>query len=166
MGASNTDPRTGVYWRKLEPRIKAGVVLAGLGNANGGRDISETGRTAYVPFYGGKLEKMETQALVVYGDEDVGPHLTTRGADWHGDAYTCGPGKKCQLVLNGARHGLGGVAGWDAAETKDESPELLGIVQRMTWTYLKSALFEEDETWSEACKMFKELDRGVIQSKE
>ena len=151
---------------KPEPRIKSGVILVGLRNATGGRDISETVKTAYIPCYGGESAKTERQALVVYGDENVGPHLTTRGPDLYGDSYLCAPGKRDQLVLKEARHGLGGVSGWDAAETKDESPELLGTVQRTTWAYLMSALSEGDETWSEACKVFKELARGVVDDKE
>ncbi len=44
-------------------------------------------------------------------------------ADWHADPYFLSPGPKCLLSLFGAEHGLGGVSGYDAAETTDEDPD-------------------------------------------
>ncbi|KAL9089295.1 MAG: hypothetical protein Q9165_005863 [Trypethelium subeluteriae] len=162
LGAKNTDPRDGATWHTPEPRVKAGIVLAGVGS---GGDFSEQGRRL-VPFYDGDFSTMKAPALVVYGDEDVSSHFTTRGADWHADAYTLAPGPKDLLVLKGARHGLGGISGWDARETLDESPERLGIVQRMTWAYLKSQLYQGDAAWSEACKAFAGLEgQGQVESK-
>ncbi|KAF2236087.1 alpha/beta-hydrolase [Viridothelium virens] len=162
LGAKNTDPRNGVTWHKPEPRIKAGVILGGVGN---GSDISEGGRSR-IAFYDGDFSSMVAPALVVYGDEDVSSHFTTRGADWHADPYTLSPGPKDLLALKGAKHGLGGISGWDAGETLDESPERLGIVQRMTWAYLKSQLYEGDAAWSEACKAFTGLEgQGQVESK-
>lgn len=171
LGTSNTDPRdetttTGKpTWYKPEPRIKAGIILAGIGN--GGADLSENGRKNLVPFYGPDFSTMKTPALVVFGDEDVGPHLTVRGADWHADPYTLAPGPKDLLTLKGAKHGLGGVSGWDTAEaTDDESPERLAIVQRMTCAYLRSQLYQEDSVWTEACKSFASLEgQGAVESK-
>jgi predicted dienelactone hydrolase len=163
LGASNTDPRTGSIWYRPEPRIKTGIMLAGLGN--GGADMSENGKKM-VPSYGGNFSKMSAPALIVYGDEDVSPHLTVRGADWHADAYTLGPGKKDLLVLKGAKHGLGGISGWDAAETFDESPERLGLVQRMTYAYLKSQFYPANSAWEKAREAFGKLDnQGKVESK-
>ena len=164
MGASNTDPRDGSTWHKPEKRIRAGVVLAGIGN--GGADISDLGKKL-VPFYGVEFSKMATPTLVVYGDEDVSPHLTTRGADWHADSYAFAPGPKDLLTLKGARHGLGGISGWDAGETLDESPERLAVVQRMTWAYLRSQLYEGDSAWIEACKALEGIEgQGKVESKK
>jgi predicted dienelactone hydrolase len=164
LGASNTDPRDGSTWYKPETRIKAGVVLAGIGN--GGVDLSDFGKKL-VPFYGANFRKMATPALVVYGDEDVSPHLTIRGADWHADPYALAPGPKDLLTLKGAKHGLGGISGWDAGETLDESPERLAVVQRMTWAYLRSQLYEGDGAWAEACKAFEGLEgQGKVESKK
>jgi predicted dienelactone hydrolase len=163
LGASNTDPRDGSSWYKPETRIKAGVVLAGVGN--GGEDISENGKTL-LPFYGGDFSTMATPALIVYGDEDVNPHLTSRGSDWHADPYTLAPGSKDMLILKGAKHGLGGISGWDAGETLDESPERLAVVQRMTWAYLRSQLYKGDGAWAEARKAFEGLgEQGKVESK-
>ncbi|KAK3318240.1 Alpha/Beta hydrolase protein [Apodospora peruviana] len=165
LGASNTDPRDSSVHHNPEPRIKAGVVLAGIGA--GGADLSEFGRTTLAPFYGGNFTTMTAPALVVYGDEDVAPHLTIRGADWHADSYTLAPGPKALLTIKGGKHGLGGVSGWDAKETEDESPERLAVVQRMTWAYLWSRLYEGDKAWEEACKAMEQLDRlGGVQAKE
>ncbi|GAP88047.1 putative chlorophyllase multi-domain protein [Rosellinia necatrix] len=164
LGARNTDPRDGAVFDGREGRIRAGVVLAGTGNGGSG-DLSESGR-AMVPFYGMDFAAMAAPALVVGGDADVSPHLTARGADWHWDAYTHGPGPKDLLVVRGGRHGLGGVSGWDAAETQDESPEMLGMVQRMTWAYLRSQLYEGDESWERACEVLAGLkDLGFVESK-
>ncbi|KAJ6555408.1 hypothetical protein DFH09DRAFT_1165318 [Mycena vulgaris] len=143
LGASNTDPRDGATWYKPEPRIKAGVVLAGIGK--GGADISEAGKIPH---------------------PDLGPHLTIRDATWHADPYTLAPGPKDLFIMKGAKHGLGGISGWDASETLDESPERLAAVQRMTWAYLKSQLYEGDKAWLEACKAMEGLEEiGTVESK-
>ncbi|EPS39203.1 hypothetical protein H072_6988 [Dactylellina haptotyla CBS 200.50] len=163
LGFSNTDPRDGSVYYQPDKRVKAGVYLAGLGS--GGSSMSENGKKM-VPFYGGEFSKMEGPALVVYGDDDASPHLSSRGPDWHADPYTQAPGSKDLLTLKGAKHGLGGISGWDAGETMDESPELLGIVQRMTWAYLKSQLYEGDKSWEEACEAFARLDKGTVESKK
>ena len=163
LGASNIDPRNGSTWYKPETRIKAGVILAGIGN--GGADISDFGKKL-VPFYGANFSTMATPALVVYGDEDISPHLTIRGADWHADSYALAPGPKDLLTLKGAKHGLGGISGWDAGETLDESPERLAVVQRMTWSYLMSQFYDGDGAWVEACKVLKGLEgQGQVESK-
>ncbi len=94
---------------------------------------------------------MTTPTLVVAGDDDISPHLTVRGADWHADPYFLSNGPKCLLTLFGAGHGLGGIAGYDAAETTDESPERVAAVARLTWAYLRTALYPEDLAWSVAC---------------
>ena len=62
------------------------------------------------------------------------------------------PGADCLLTLFGAKHGLGGIAGYDAKETDDEDPDRLEATRRMTWAYLRSAFYEDDPAWAEACK--------------
>ena len=151
LGARLTDPldvdATDV--NLIEPRIKAGVLLAAPGN--GGADLSERAAKNYSAL-NPDFSTMTTPTLVVAGDSDVSPHLTVRGADWHADAYHRSPGSKCLLIVFGGRHGLGGVAGYDAKETDDENPDRLAVVQRMTWAYLRSALHGGDPAWSEACQ--------------
>lgn len=83
---------------------------------------------------------MKTPALVVVGDNDISLHFTERGADWHADPYFWSEGKKSLLILFGGEHGLGGIAGWDAGETTDESVEMVEMVRRMTVAYLRSCI--------------------------
>jgi predicted dienelactone hydrolase len=151
LGARLTDPndKEATDVNMIEPRIVAGVLLAPPGN--GGQDLSEFARTNYSalnPDYA----HMSTRSLVVAGDNDVNPHLTTRGADWPTDPFHFSPGSDALLTVFGGKHGLGGVAGYDAKETDDEDPDRLAAVQRLSWAYLRSALYTEDPAWPRACE--------------
>ncbi|KAJ4318221.1 hypothetical protein N0V84_006977 [Fusarium piperis] len=150
LGAVNTDPRDGVKIQLADKRIKAGVVIGGTGT--GGSDLSENGGTKSIPFNNPDFSTMSTPSLIVWGDSDVSPHLTTRGADWHADPYTLAPGPKASFCIKEGRHGFGGISGWDALECQDESPERLAAVQRVTWAYLRSQLYPGDKAWDEARK--------------
>lgn len=154
LGARLTD-EDGTIVNLAEPRIKAGVLMAGPGN--GGADLSAYAFENYAFFRHPSYAEMTTQTLVVVGDSDVSPHLTVRGADWHADPYAFGCGPKSMLTLVGGEHILGGVSGYDAAETTDESPERVAAVQRLTWAYLRTALYPEDQAWSMACAALKGL---------
>lgn len=132
----------------VEPRVKAGVLMAAPGN--GGDSLSDHARTNYTTM-NPDFTTMATPTLVVVGDADDNPHLTVRGADWHADPFTHGPGARDLLTLIGGKHGLGGIAGHDAKETDDESPERLAVTQRMTWAFLRSALYQGDDSWAKAC---------------
>ena len=146
-----------------EPRIKAGVLLAAPGN--GGADLG--GFAVNIPFFQHpSFDGMTTPTLVVVGEKDVSPHLTVRGADWHSDPYRLSSGPKCLLTISGGEHLLGGVSGYDADETTDESPERVAAVQRLTWAYLRSALYPEDSAWSVACAALAEVDElGQVECK-
>jgi predicted dienelactone hydrolase len=148
LGARLADPGDGTEVDLAEPRIKAGVLLAAPGN--GGADLSAFAAEHYPFFLKQSFAEMTTPALVVAGDKDVSPHLTVRGADWHADPYFLSTGPKCLLTLFGAEHGLGGVSGYDVAETTDENPERLAAVQRLTWAYLRTELYPEDPAWPAA----------------
>jgi len=132
----------------LEPRIKVGVLLAAPGN--GGDSLSEHARKNYTAL-NPDFSHMTTRTLVVAGDEDDNPHLTTRGAAWHTDPFHCSPGGDYLLTLKGGKHGLGGIAGYDAKEADDEDPDRLAVTQRMTAAYLRSAFDENDTAWTKAC---------------
>ncbi|KAI2467954.1 alpha/beta-hydrolase [Annulohypoxylon bovei var. microspora] len=163
LGAKNVSPADGTVVSKYDARIKAGVVLTGTGSA--GDDLSEIGHRM-VPFYGPDFTGMKTPALIVAGDEDVSPHLTSRGADWHADCYTLAPGPKDLLWVKGAKHGLGGISGWDTKETQDESVQRLGAVQRLTTAYLRSALYG-DNSWAEATSALgQHAELGSVESKK
>lgn len=149
LGARLTDPQDGTEVDLAEPRIRAGVLLAAPGG--GGADLSAFAAERYPVFQSPNFAEMKTPALVVAGDQDISPHLTTRGADWHADPYFLSPGPKCLLTLFGGKHGLGGISGYDAAETTDENPGRVEAVGRLTWAYLRSALDPGDPAWSAAC---------------
>ena len=155
LGARLTDPKDKDAFdvNLIEPRIKVGVLLAAPGN--GGDNLSAFAAAHYSalnPDY----RHLTTQTLVVFGDNDQSPHLTVRGADWFSDAYYCAPGSDCLLTLFGGKHGLGGIAGYDAKETDDEDPDRLAVTQRMTSAYLQSALYPNDVIWDEASKALRE----------
>jgi pimeloyl-ACP methyl ester carboxylesterase len=163
LGAVNHDPNANSTYEPRDDRIKAGVILSGMGN--GGTDMSESGKQT-VPSYGLDFSNMSTPALVVYGTNDTNPYLTIRGSDWHADAYKLAPGPKALFNITGAGHLLGGISGWDAAEATDENMERLESVRKMVWAYLKSALFEGDESWKEACEALSKLGSlGSVENK-
>ena len=155
LGARLTDPKdeNARDVNLIEPRIKAGVLMAPAGN--GGGDLSTFAAENYSAL-NPDFSHMTTKTLVVFGDEDVNPHLTVRGADWHTDPYNFGPGADALLTLFGAKHGLGGVAGYDAKETDDENPDRLAVTQRMSCAYLRSALYAGDQSWTVACKAMRD----------
>jgi pimeloyl-ACP methyl ester carboxylesterase len=135
-----------------EPRVKAGVLMAGLGE--GGSSLTP-GLLERYPELNLFYSKMATRTLIVYGDQDIDARLSTRGADWRRDPYNAGPAPKSVLTLTGARHSLGGITGYDAKESDDEDPERLALTMRMTWAFLRSALYNEDGTWQDACEAFR-----------
>jgi hypothetical protein len=52
--------------------------------------------------------------------------------------------------LFGAEHGLGGIAGYDAAETTDDNPERVAAVGRLTSAYFRSQFHPRDNAWQTA----------------
>lgn len=145
LGARLTDPHDGTEVNLAEPRIKAGVLLAAPGR--GGDALTEVVAENYPFFSTTDFSAMTTPTLVVAGDQDTSAHLTVRGAEWHTDPYFLSPGPKTLLTLFGAEHGLGGISGYDVAETTDENPRRVAAVQRLTWAYLWSELHPGDPAW-------------------
>jgi predicted dienelactone hydrolase len=139
LGAQLTDPHDGTQVNLAEPRIKAGVLLAAPGR--GGDALTEFAAENYPFFSTTDFSEMTTRALVVAGDKDTSAHLTVAGADWHTDPYFLSTAPKSLLTLVDAEHGLGGVSGYDAAETTDENPERVAAVQRLTCAYLARRSF-------------------------
>ncbi|MFF7748012.1 alpha/beta hydrolase family protein [Streptomyces sp. NPDC007971] len=148
LGARLTDPDDGTEVNLADPRIKAGVLLAAPGR--GGDALTESVAENLSFFLTTDFSEMTTPALVVAGDKDASAHLTVRGPDWHADPYVLAPGPKSLLTLFDAEHGLGGVSGYDVAETTDEDPERVSAVQRLTWAYLRTQLYPGDSAWQVA----------------
>ncbi|WP_055489067.1 chlorophyllase [Streptomyces sp. TP-A0356] len=148
LGARLTDPDGGEEVNLIEPRITTGVLLAAPGR---GGDVLNGRMAKNVPFFlTTDFSTMTTPALVVAGDKDDSQHFTDMGPDWHADPYTLAPGPKTLLTLFDAEHGLGGIAGYDVAETTDENPERVAAVQRLTWAYLRTELYPGDPAWQAA----------------
>ncbi|WP_084478621.1 alpha/beta hydrolase family protein [Nocardia jejuensis] len=131
-----------------DPRVGAGVLLALTGH--GGTDLSPFA-AEHFPFMSPSFADMRTPALVVAGDHDQS-HLSLRGPDWFTDAYFASPGDKSLLTLFGAEHSLGGIVGHQVAETTDESPERVSIIQRLSSGYLHRTLGKDESGWREAGK--------------
>ncbi|MEU9350778.1 chlorophyllase [Streptomyces griseoloalbus] len=149
LGAGLTDPDTGNVVHLVEPRIKAGVLLAAPGR---GGDALNGPMAEQWPIIGAlDFSTMTAPALVVAGDKDDSRHFTDMGPDWHADPYALAPGPKTLLTLFDAEHGLGGIAGYDAAETTDENPDRVAALARLTAAYLRTRLHPGDPAWQAAC---------------
>ncbi|MFE3457832.1 alpha/beta hydrolase family protein [Nocardiopsis aegyptia] len=149
LGARLTDPLDGTEVDLADSRISAGVLLAAPGR--GGDAVTGFVRENYGFLATTDFSTMTTPALVVAGDKDSSEHLTVEGPEWHADPYRLAPGRKTLLTLFGAEHGLGGVSGYDVAETTDESPERVSAVQRLTSAYLRTEFDPDDPAWRDAC---------------
>lgn len=164
LGARLTDPEDGTVVDKIDPRIRAGVLLAAPGD--GGASLNDFATKALPFFRHPSFAEMTTPALVVIGDRDASTYLCVRGPAWHADPYTLSTGPKSLLTLFGGEHILGGVSGYDAAETTDENPERVATIQRMTWAYLRSTLYPGDPAWQTACSALEALGiLGTVESK-
>ncbi|MFJ2749630.1 alpha/beta hydrolase family protein [Streptomyces sp. NPDC087297] len=128
-----------------DPRVGAGVLLAlaGLGD-----DLTPFA-VENLPFLRPSFDTMTAPALIVAGDHDQS-HLSTRGPDWFTDPYTHSPGNKSLLTLFGAEHSLGGVPGYEVAETTDESPARVALIQQLSTAFLRRTLLGEDSGWKAA----------------
>jgi dienelactone hydrolase len=145
-----------------DPRVKAGVLLAltGLG------DTLTPFAAEHLPFMRPSFDHMTAPALIVAGDHDQSA-LSTRGPDWFTDPYTYSPGPKSLLTLFGAEHSLGGISGYEVAETTDESPARVALIQQLSTAFLHSALHPEDTSWKAAAGALEEEPNplGTLQSK-
>lgn len=163
LGARIIGPDGNLGEDMSDPRIKAGVLLCAAGK--GGEDLSPFAAQHY-PFMNPSYAEMTTPTLIVAGDDDHSP-LTVRGPEWFTDAYTLSSGNKWLLTLFGGGHLLGGISGYLVTETSDENPERVAAVQRLTWAYLRSALYPGDTSWDVACKELMESPnpQGKVEGK-
>ncbi|WP_327034938.1 chlorophyllase [Micromonospora ureilytica] len=145
LGAQVQDPVSGEMVDARIDRLAAGVVLAAPGNG----DLAEWAASNYPWLRFCDFSTMTTNALVVAGDEDLNPMFSER-LSYRWDAYIQSPAPKSLLMVHGAEHMLGGVSGYDAAETSDESPERVAAIREMALAYLRSALFPADGSWQKA----------------
>lgn len=127
-------------------RISAGVLLAAPGR--GGSDLTAQSAARF-PFFDVDFTHMTTRSLVVCGADD-NPHFTSRGPEWHADAFHDSPAAEALVTVHNVGHGLGGIAGLDAKETEIESPDGLEATRRLSLSWLRTALGVDVNAWPSA----------------
>lgn len=130
---------------RKDERIQAAVLLSTGGR--GGDALSAFARE-HLPYLDQDFSEVTTKTLVVAGDKDVSP-LTVLGPEWFTDAYTLLLGARALVTVFGGEHMLGGIDGL-TGHGASESPAQVASVQRLTWAWLRTALFAEDAAWPEA----------------
>lgn len=150
LGARILDDSGTVGDDMSDRRVTAGILFAATGV--GGDHLHPFARTNF-PFMRPSFAELRTPTLVVAGDHDQSA-MSSRGPDWFTDAYTHSPGATDLLTLHGAEHSLGGIVGYDVAETTDEHPERVAVIQRMSTAYLRTALHVDDTSWPAARAAF------------
>jgi len=133
-----------------DSRFTAGILFAATGV--GGNDLHPFAQANF-PFMRPSFQELTTPTLVVAGHHDQSK-MSSRGPDWFTDAYTYSPGATDLLTFYGAEHALGGIVGYEVAETTDENPERVAVIQRMSTAYLQTALHVDKSSWSAARSAF------------
>jgi hypothetical protein len=142
-GMQLADPSSGQVLDLKDARIKAAVIIAGPGDP---KDLAPFAAEHFPVMKTLDFKPMLTPSLIVAGDKDKNPMFSERD-DWRADAYYLSDGPKDLLTVIGGEHILGGISGYDAAETTDENPERVALVQQATLAYIRSALYEGDSSW-------------------
>ncbi|MFC9408660.1 alpha/beta hydrolase family protein [[Kitasatospora] papulosa] len=147
VGLRVTDPETGTARDMSDHRVMAAVQLATAGK--GGDELTPFA-LEHAPWLRGQdFAHVTAPCLVVAGDEDELP-LSTRGPSWTTDPYTLSPGAKSLLTVHGGQHSLGGISGYEAAETTDEDPGRVALVQQVTLAYLRHVTGTDHADWESA----------------
>ncbi|MEV0358635.1 chlorophyllase [Nocardia sp. NPDC050697] len=161
LGLRVLDPATGAGADLADERVRAGVLLATAGR--GGADLNPAAAAKF-PWLNPDFTHLTKPAFVVAGDADASP-LTTRGPGWLTDPYHLSPGASALLTLRGAEHSLGGIPGYDAAETTDPHPARVRAIQTLTTAFLRSALHPGDPEWDRARAAFAGSALGRLEIK-
>ena len=146
LGARIVDEEGHVGDDMSDSRVTAGILFAATGL--GGDDLHPFAQANF-PFMRPSFRELTTPTLVVAGDHDQST-MSSRGPDWFTDAYTHSPGATDLLTLHGGEHALGGIVGYEVAETTDENPERVAVIQRMSTAYLRTALRVDGGAWPAA----------------
>ncbi|MGI5499134.1 alpha/beta hydrolase family protein [Lentzea sp. CA-135723] len=129
-----------------DPRVKAGVLLAATGF--GGDDLTPFAQEHFGSFMSPDFGQLGTPFLAVAGDADQSL-LGKRGPDWFTDVFHHSPGARALLTLFGGEHSLGGIHGYNAADTTDENPGRVAVIRRVAHAFLLDALGVEDLAWKQ-----------------
>lgn len=140
LGARVLDPHGVPGDDMSDPRIRAGVLLALPGT--GGAALTPFA-AEHFPFMNPGFARLATSSLLVAGEKDKSA-LSVRGPEWFTEAYPLAPGIKNLVTVYGAEHSLGGICGYACAETTDESPQRVALIQRLTTAFLRSTLDPAD----------------------
>ena len=150
LGARILDEDGRVGRDMSDSRVTAGILLSATGV--GGEDLHPFAQANF-PFMRPSFQELTTPTLVVAGDRDQS-RMSSRGPDWFTDAYTHSPGATDLVTFHGAEHALGGIPGYEVAETTDESPERVAVLQRLSTAYLRTALHVHEDSWPAARAAF------------
>ena len=146
LGMRVRDP-TGERWVNVsDDRIRTGVLLAPPGD---GDDLNSFASDNYPVLRQTDFSGMRGPALFIVGDKDQNEMFSDR-VSYRSDGYRLGPGPKTLLTMFNGEHMLGGVSGYDAAETTDEDPERVATLRALAWAYLRSHLYPDDPAWTRA----------------
>ncbi|MHA7146287.1 alpha/beta hydrolase family protein [Arthrobacter sp. TmT3-37] len=151
LGARILDEDGHVGEDMSDSRVTAGILFAATGL--GGDDLHPFAQANF-PFMRPSFNELTTPTLVIAGDHDQSK-MSSRGPDWFTDAYTHSPGATDILTFYGAGHALGGIVGYEVAETTDENPERVAVIQRLSTAYLRTALRVDENSWATAREAFR-----------
>ncbi|MFJ2379073.1 alpha/beta hydrolase family protein [Streptomyces sp. NPDC087769] len=147
VGLRVTDPQTGTADDLSDSRVMASIQLATAGE--GGDELTPFAHENLPWLRDQDFSRITAPGLVVAGDKDDLP-LTTRGPAWTSDPYTLSRGNKSLLTVYGGEHFLGGISGYRAAETTDEDPSRVALVQQVTLAYLRHITGVDHTDWQMA----------------
>ncbi|MGW6057360.1 alpha/beta hydrolase family protein [Streptomyces sp. NPDC055189] len=147
VGLRVTDPRTGIAEDLSDARVMASIQLATAGR--GGDALTPFARENLPWLRDQDFSRITAPGLVVAGDKDDLP-LSTRGPAWTSDPYTLSRGDKSLLTVHGGEHFLGGISGYAVAETTDEDPGRVALVQQVTLAYLRHVTGIDHTGWETA----------------
>ncbi|MFB4420925.1 alpha/beta hydrolase family protein [Streptomyces sp. QL37] len=147
VGLRVKDPQTGVAEDLSDSRVLATIQLATAGK--GGDELTPFAHENLPWLRDQDFSRITAPGLVVAGDKDDLP-LSTRGPAWTSDPYTLSRGDKSLLTVFGGEHFLGGVSGYQVAETTDEDPGRVALVQQVTLAFLRHVTGIDDADWETA----------------
>ncbi|MFF5567440.1 alpha/beta hydrolase family protein [Streptomyces sp. NPDC012623] len=147
VGLRVHDPETGIAEDLSDARVMASVQLATAGK--GGDELTPFAHENLPWLRDQDFSRITAPGLVVAGDQDDLP-LSTRGPAWTSDPYTLSRGDKSLLTVYGGEHSLGGISGYRVAETTDENPDRVALVQQVTLAYLRHVTGVDHTDWETA----------------
>ncbi|MFF2940338.1 alpha/beta hydrolase family protein [Streptomyces niveus] len=162
VGLRVTDPDTGAAEDLSDARVMASIQLATAGK--GGDELTPFAQDNLPWLRDQDFSRITAPGLVVAGDKDDLP-LTTRGPAWTTDPYTLSRGNKSLLTVHGGEHFLGGISGYQAAETTDENPDRVALVQEVILAYLRHITGIDHADWNNARAVLADHPLGHLDTK-